>query len=126
MYTCVLRNISHKTTAGLDARNNRVKNNLPPNRDSYEHSEITVGKLLKRRIQSRWVFFYIIIFRGVVLCNIFNNDPTKKDPPRLDASGRDVSSSIMEHKKHPGQLDASRRDLSDGSLGSFVTISVCW
>ena len=49
--------------------------------------------------------FCIIIFCGFLLCNIFNNGPTKKDP-------------------QPG--DVSRRDLSEGGLGSFVTISVCW
>ena len=44
-------------TAGLDARNNRVKINLPTNQDSYGHSETTIEKLSKRRIQSRGVFF---------------------------------------------------------------------
>ena len=92
-------------TAGLDARNNCIKLNLPTNRDSYGHSKTTIGKLLKRRIPWLWVFCCIIIFCGVVLCNIFNNGPTKKDP-------------------QPG--DVSHRDLSDGCLGSFVTISVCW
>ena len=47
---CKMRN-----TTGLDLRNSRLKNNLQTNRDSYGHSETTVGKLSKRNIQSRCV-----------------------------------------------------------------------
>ena len=59
----------------------------------------------KSHIQWLWVFCCIIVFCGVVVCNIFNYEPTKKDPP---------------------PVNASRRDLSNGGLRSFVAISVCW
>ena len=93
------------STAGLDARNNRVKINLPTNRDSYGHSETTVGKLLKRHIQSRWVFFVSSCSWELCVGTSLIMDLQKKDPPRLNAS---------------------RRDRSDGGLGSVVTISVGW
>ena len=104
LFFCLVKIITNFTTAGLDARNNRVKNSFPTNWNSYGHSKTTVGKLLKRRIQWLWVFF-ILIFCAVMLCNIFNDGPAKHDPQTGDAS---------------------RRDLSYGGLRSFVTIPVCW
>ena len=95
----------HIVTAGFDARNNRVKNNLPTYRDRYGHSRNHRWEALKRAHPVVLGIFCIILFCRVVLCNIFINGPTKKDPPLVDAS---------------------RRDLSDDGLGSFVTILVCW
>ena len=79
--------------------------NLPTNRDGYDGSETTVGKVSTRRIQPRWVFCCRFIIKNVVQHNSAENNDTKKDPPGLDA---------------PFQ------ELSNGSFGISVAISVCW
>ena len=78
---------------------------LPIHQDSYKHSKTTVGKISKNASNGAR-FFRIIIFCGVMVCNLWDNGSQK---------------SVL-----TSYLDAPPQDLSNGGLGSFVTISVCW